>query len=214
MTERVLLIDYENVHEAGLKNLPAHDRILLFVGNEQRKANAAKPPADFVDAMMKAGKRLDLIPVIETNSNNLDFHMAYYLGAEIAENPLAEYIAISDDDDLDPLLKHLTARGFRCRRVPSGRAKASSAPVRKPVAKIAKPSKKAAAKPAVDFDEIVRFLKSAPKNRPKRKSALLHHLASHSTVGEDEIEKILPRLFKETGIAITDKGAVSYPANF
>lgn len=226
MTERVLLIDYENVHEAGLKNLPAHDRILLFVGNEQRKANAAKPPADFVDAMMKAGKRLDLIPMTAGGKDNLDFHMAYYLGTQIAENPLAEYIVISDDADLDELLKHLKARGFNCRREESDKGKQAKAAAKKPSAdrpvqktKIVKPL---AAKPAVKSSahkaapqksatvrEAREFL-GTEKNPPKKRDALVHRLQSHFRITEIQGSALVEDLRKENFIKVDDKDKVSY----
>lgn len=205
MAERVLLIDYENVHEAGLKNLPAHDRILLFVGNEQRKANAAKPPADFVDAMMKAGKRLDLIPITETNSNNLDFHMAYYLGAEIAENPQAEYIAISDDDDLDPLLKHLTARGFNCRRVASKKSVKPPRAGTKPVT--AAPKKAVPKLPGVN--EVALTIKKEP-HPPVKRDKVLHYLQHRFNLPEEKAAELLDGLQAAGHLKIGATGKITY----
>jgi hypothetical protein len=119
MPETILLIDYENVKDSGLDQLPPHDRAMLFVGRGQ------KPKLAFIQKRLDAGARLDLVQVSEQGRNNLDFYIAHYLGEEIAANPVASFIVFSNDTDLDPLLKHLTEqRRIDCRRMgPLSKAK-------------------------------------------------------------------------------------------
>lgn len=118
MPETLLLIDYENVKDSGLDQLPKHDRALLFIGRGQ------KPKLAFIQARLTEGTRLDLVQVAEQGRNNLDFYIAHYLGAVIAENPGGRFIVFSNDTDLDYLLAHLRQRSIDCTRVgPHSKAK-------------------------------------------------------------------------------------------
>ncbi len=199
MTERVLLVDYENIKDKALGKLPEADSIRLFVGHGQRMAKAAKPPADFVDAMMKAGRRLDLIPITATKDDNLDFYIAYYLAVAIAENPLAEYIVVSDDGDLDPLLKHLTTRGYKCRREETSRTKSAVNP----------PASKAERQKSANVRGAREFLETE-KNPPKKRNKLEHRLQSHFGISESQGNELVTALEKDAFIKVGDKGKVFY----
>ena len=149
MPETILLVDYENVKDTGLRQLPAHDRVQLFVGKGQR------PKIDFVKSALDQGTRLDMIQVAEQGRNNLDFYIAFYLGKLAQEEPNARFIVFSNDQDLDPLIAHLTKRGIPITRmgtVPQARlARSAPAPVPlKPVPVKAAPVRTAVARaPAV-----------------------------------------------------------------
>ena len=111
MPETILLIDYENVKDTGLRQLPAHDRAQLFVGKGQR------PKISFIEGALGQGTRLDLIQVAEQGRNNLDFYIAFYLGKLLQEEPNARFIVFSNDQDLDPLIAHLVKRGIPLTRM-------------------------------------------------------------------------------------------------
>lgn len=160
MPETLLLIDYENVKDSGLDQLPPHDRALLFVGRGQ------KPKLAFIQKRLDAGTRLDLVQVSEQGRNNLDFYIAHYLGVEISANPAATFIVFSNDTDLDPLLKHLSGqRRIDCRRM-GPLSKAKLAPRPRTAAKATPP------KSATKVKDRVAPAKTAPvKTAPVRAAA-------------------------------------------
>lgn len=238
MAETILLVDYENVKDAGLDQLPKHDRALLFVGKGQ------KPKLGFIQKELAAGGRLDLIQVAEQGRNNLDFYIACYLGKLIAEESNAEFVVYSNDQDLDYLLAHLKKRGVVCSRTGPASARMLAAPpaklaltmqialpprARTPRAASPKPSAKPVAapkpvvvKPAVRaassakqdeaLNEAIWFLKHG-KRQPKNRKALVNSLASHLQLQKkpQEVEKIIDTLIQQNVIAISKTNAVTYP---
>jgi PIN domain len=51
--------------------------------------------------------------------NALDFHIAFYVGQELANRPTAECAILSRDTGFDPLTRHLQGLGHTCRRITS-----------------------------------------------------------------------------------------------
>jgi hypothetical protein len=112
MIVRYVLIDYENVQPRSLEPLVAGpDRILVFTGIRQTKI-----PTDFADSMQKFGSNAEYVRLATGGSNQLDFHIAFYLGQLSAKHPDAEYLVVSRDKGYDPLIKHLNAQHVACRR--------------------------------------------------------------------------------------------------
>jgi hypothetical protein len=78
-----VLIDYENVQPHTLPGLEAdHFKVVLCVG-----ANQTKLPYEFAFAMQKLGTRAEYIKSSSNGSNALDFHIAFYLGHLVAQDP-------------------------------------------------------------------------------------------------------------------------------
>lgn len=170
MSERtVLLVDYENVGDAGLERLPPHQRLLLFVGQGQ------KPKEDFVKKTMDSGIRLELIPVTGVSRNNLDFHLAFYLGRLVEEDSGSRFIIFSKDKGFAALTKHITKLGFAC---------TSEKPLEKKEAEAARKTKP----PQDDFDRVVAHLtRMAETARPQKRKALLNTIGSllgHERIAE------------------------------
>ena len=159
MSETILLVDYENVKDTGLRQLPSHDRIQLFVGKGQ------KPKIDFVKDALDRGTRLDMIQVAEQGRNNLDFYIAFYLGKALQEEANARFIVFSNDQDLDPLLAHLVKRGISCSRVGTMKAARTTAAPR-PMQSIARalpaPQPRAVTTPAKPAPAPVRTAAARP----------------------------------------------------
>ncbi|MEZ0223469.1 MAG: PIN domain-containing protein [Alphaproteobacteria bacterium] len=118
MPKTILLVDYENVRDVALTQLPeGHKRVLLFIGKQQLEAREQKPDPSFIKGILAKGARLDLIPIAEQGGNNLDLHLAFYLGKILAEEPQAHYIIFTKDKtDFGPLIAHLKNRGVSCER--------------------------------------------------------------------------------------------------
>lgn len=65
------------------------------------------------------GTRLKWIKIAGQGPNALDFHIAFYLGQELAHRPTSECTVFSGDTGFDPLIRHLQSLGHVCRRVQS-----------------------------------------------------------------------------------------------
>ncbi|MEZ0260703.1 MAG: PIN domain-containing protein [Alphaproteobacteria bacterium] len=217
--DTILLIDYQNVRDSGLKDLPAHRRAVLFVGKGQ------KPKADFVQDAMRRGIRVDLVPISEDGNNNLDFHLAFYFGKILVEEPYGEFVVISNDHDFDPLVRHVQSLGIACERKGTTRAApakaAKPAPVAKPVQRKAaapKPAAKPAPAPKAPalaakrddlYAEALAFLKRAGKRRPTTGKKLINSLESHLKIKPPRGEQIVKELALD-GVLSLVNGAVSY----
>jgi hypothetical protein len=111
------------------------------------------------------GRRARYIEISGKGCNALDFHIAYYIGRIAAEEPGAVFRIVSKDTGFDPLVRHLTARGIACERMPAlpgtvavkPAAKATPTPTPQAAKKVAKkaaakatpPAKKKAAKSVI-----------------------------------------------------------------
>src|SRR5690606_26425169 len=76
-------------------------------------------PDELVIQAQPLGPRLAWIRISGNGPNALDFHIAFYLGQELALRPTSECTVFSRDTGFDPLVRHLLALGHRCRRVNS-----------------------------------------------------------------------------------------------
>jgi hypothetical protein len=240
MPKTILLVDYENVRDIGLTQLPeGHKRVLLFIGKQQLEAREQKPDPAFIKRILDKGARLDLIPIAEQGGNNLDLHLAFYLGKILAEEPQAHYIIFTKDKtDFGPLIAHLKNRGVSCERqqppvkaaAPAkapqqkvrnpeplplpAKVKATALPAKLPVpAKpiVPKPAeRKAAPKPDESLAEAIRFL-NAGKRQPKTREALVNSLMNHLHKDKPATGRIIDSLIEKRVIAISKTNKVTYP---
>src|SRR5882757_8965682 len=114
MTERILLVDYENIQAVDLGALPDDVKVGFVLGGKQGKL-----PTSLVVQAQSMGSRFDYVRILSVERNACDFCIAFYLGELLHANPQAECVILSKDKKgFDPLLKHLTVeRGFKVRRV-------------------------------------------------------------------------------------------------
>ena len=113
MTERILLVDYENIQAVDLAALPDDVKVGFVLGGKQGKL-----PTSLVVQAQSMGNRFDYVRILSVERNACDFCIAFYLGELLHANPLAECVILSKDKKgFDPLVKHLTVeRGFKVRR--------------------------------------------------------------------------------------------------
>src|SRR3981081_4452060 len=114
MTGRVLFVDLENVQKINLAGVPADARVMIFYGVTQKKI-----PEELVVQAQPLGARLKWIKIAGQGPNALDFHIAFYLGQELAVSPTSDCAILSRDTGFDPLVRHLQAGRHACRRVSS-----------------------------------------------------------------------------------------------
>lgn len=108
-----LLIDYESLQPPDLADLQREDmRILVFVGAQQHRI-----PFDFANAMQECGSRARYVKIGGTGRNALDFHLAFYLGELVQQDPGGTFRILSRDSGFDPLISHLQGRGIEVERL-------------------------------------------------------------------------------------------------
>jgi hypothetical protein len=79
MTDRILFVDLENIQTLNLAHVPVDACVRVFYGILQKK----RPEALVVQAQ-PFGARLKWIKIAGQGPNALDFHIAFYLGQELA----------------------------------------------------------------------------------------------------------------------------------
>ena len=98
-----VFIDFENVQPKNLQLLLGHPvKVYVFVG-----ANQSKVPLEVAQAMQTLGADACYVQIEGSGRNALDFHIAFYLGRLLQEDPQGYYHIISKDTGFDPLAKHL-----------------------------------------------------------------------------------------------------------
>jgi PIN domain len=171
---RWAFIDYENIGGLSKIDLSIYSRIIFFLGAKQ-------PKIDFGDKKYDFPLDMVLIQLKAIQSNNLDFHLSYYLGKydnEAAENVLFE--VISNDNGFTPLIAHIKANGRACKQI-----KSTSATTPK--------------------SKLINSLTSKPKEkRPKKITSLKNHIATHMRIQGNEvaIQNLLNQLVNEEIIAV------------
>ena len=108
-----ILIDYESIQPTDLAAIDdAAANVVVFVGAQQNRL-----PFDFVCAMQALGDRGRYIKIGGSGRNALDFHIAFYLGELLQQEPEAGFRVVSKDAGFDPLIGHLCRRGFDVVRI-------------------------------------------------------------------------------------------------
>ena len=84
-------IDYENIHSLNNLNLNCYEKIFLFLGANLQSIQLSEKFNDELN--------ITLITVQSSGKNNLDFHIAYYLGKmDVQTDKNIEFYVISKDN--------------------------------------------------------------------------------------------------------------------
>ena len=200
-SERVLLVDYENVSKVDLGAIPSGVRVPFFFGASQKKVST-----EFLRDAVRLGPLFELINIEGQGKNALDFHIAFYLGEYLARDRHAQCVILSRDTGFDPLIGHLKKRGFNVRRTATvgGAFPSRESPVRK------------TSTPGGTADEpwqrASTWLARLERNRrPRKRRGLVASLHSHLSkkVPEAQIEQIVDRMIAEGSISESN-GLLSY----
>lgn len=180
MTTRTnfVLVDFENVQPKDiglLKDGPF--KVKVFLG-----PNQSKIPVSLAAALQSLGENAEYI-ILETAGNNaLDFHIAYYIGALSAADPMAFFHVISKDTGFDPLLKYLKGKKIFAQRSTC----IGDIPYFKPALPAA---------PDAQVDAVVADLVRRGASRPRTQRTLLSTL--HALFKKELPEQQLAALFSE-----------------
>lgn len=197
-------IDYENLNSLDGLALQEYDRLFLFIGasNNQTEIRLTEKFNDELN--------ITLITVKGVAKNNLDFHLAYYLGKldEKTEKSVEFYI-LSNDQGYDGICEFIQHQklGRICRRK-------SIQPEKQPVAQI---NHSGESKLDNLFQKYVQYLKqTATKNLPVKLKSLKNHIHNYLglvNMNKNDAEKIvnseIEKLKAEKWVKIADN-KVSY----
>ena len=107
-----VLVDFENVSEVDLglvEDRPVH--VTLLIGKNQKKLDLA-----LVRQIHRLAARVELVEVGASGHNALDLTLACYLGQAVQQWPTAQFHIVSKDQDFEPTIGHLVARGVEVAR--------------------------------------------------------------------------------------------------
>ena len=196
-----VLIDFENVRVASLGRLKAGNQFQVWVFLGPADTKVGIPLAMDVDEL---NERARFLKVEVPGANSLDFHIAYYLGKLVSEDPQGYFHVISKDKGLDPLIRHLNAQ-----KIFAGR---SGSIEEMPCFKEERVS---VSRPADSIDDllvtVVEDLKRRRSAKPRTEKTLLNTI--HARCGKErpfsEIESLYQTL-KQRGWVRLEGKAVAY----
>ncbi|HBO2992012.1 TPA: hypothetical protein L4605_002403 [Pseudomonas aeruginosa] len=108
MTQRLILVDYENIGKIDLSLLDASYRAIIFVGAKQNTPKASRKPST-----VHRFSRVDFQKIEGVGKNALDFHIAFQLGRTFETAPETQCIVLSKDKGL----AYLNKNGLACQRI-------------------------------------------------------------------------------------------------
>jgi len=220
MPESVLLVDYENIGKIDLAAIPDGVRVPFFFGASQRTV-----PTEFLKAALRLGERFVPIDIEGQGKNALDFHIAFYLGEYLARSPDTSCVILSKDKGFDPLVRHLTRRGFAVRRantmaealgaraaVPAPRSSGGGRPSRRAGGRAAARGEAPQREDRSLKEEALHLLAGTQKaRRPRKRKGLIGVLHSHFSrrVPESELQDLVDELIA-AGQLSEANGAITY----
>lgn len=191
MTAKLLLVDYENVHQVDLSHLDDNTSVIIFVGASQ---NAI--PIELVTSTQKLGTRVEWQRAEGNGRNALDFHIACHLGRVLEKSLPVHCIVLSKDKGFDPLLRHLNKMGLKCKRINS----------------LLELDPKSTSVDDPNYRRVIEVLgKSDKKTRPRRVKTLSQHISSifQKNISQQDIDRIIDMLFANKMISETNN-TISY----
>lgn len=192
MTQKLLLVDFENVRQVDLARLDDSFQVIIFVGASQKSV-----PIDLVASAQKLGTRAEWQQVDANGSNALDFFIACQLGRVMEQGSRPQCIVLSKDKGFDPLLRHLSKKGLSCKRI-------NSLMELDPKAEVQSEDP--------NYRRVVEVLgKSEKKSRPRKRNTLSQHISSifQKKLAQPEIDRIIDILFANKMISETNN-AITY----
>ena len=111
------LIDYENVHNDGvkeLKGISAEDFVAIFYTDHCKNITL-----DTIGNVLNKDAKLKMFKVLAGTKNALDFQLSCYIGYLIGSDNSkdANYYVVSDDKGYDCLCEYLKEEGIKISRV-------------------------------------------------------------------------------------------------
>lgn len=197
---KVLLIDLENCPSQIndlLAKLGSYSQIVICYAQ-----SGAKVPLDWLMPLSEAigSQRLKIIKMASVGKNAADFGICFFAGVLMQQfPPRTSFTILSDDTDLDHVVRLLTGEGRQAARV--GGKKEDNKPAAAVVA--------AETEVPRTMASFCAALLAHPNNRPVKEEALLNHLRSHFRQSQSLAEHICKQLVQGGAVELSD-GKVRY----
>lgn len=176
MTNKLLLVDFENVQQVDFSRLDKTYSVVIFVGASQKNI-----PIELVTNAQKFGIPVEWKKIEGNGSNALDFHIAMELGRILENSNKPECVVLSKDKGFDPLLRFLTKSGLKCERLNSLLELDSAIVSNEP-----------------NYQRVYEVLsKTEKRNLPRRRKTLTKHIQAifQNKLPQAEVDKIIDILF-------------------
>jgi len=90
VSQKLILVDFENIQNIDLSLLDNSYRAIIFVGAQQNPPKASRKKAT-----AHRFARVDFLKIEGSGKNALDFHIAFHLGRTIEQAPHTECFVLS-----------------------------------------------------------------------------------------------------------------------
>ena len=175
----IYLIDYENVHDAGLDGigrLKKEDKVIVFYG-----INIKAIPFDRHVEMMNSKADIEFIKTAKVAKNYLDFQLTTYLGYLVGKGEKGPLYVVSKDTGFDSVIDFWKGRNVEIKRV-------LNLQLDKPVVAAAKATGDTKAKnTAVKKTESTKRAVSKSKNSTKNADDIIKEAKEKAPVAKKEI---------------------------
>lgn len=191
MTNKLLLVDFENVQQVDFSHLDRTYKVTIFVGASQKNV-----PIELVTNAQKFNISVEWQKIEGNGSNALDFHIAMELGRILEKPDKPECIVLSKDRGFDPLLRFLNKTGLKCSRINS-LIELGSKPVKSD---------------EPNYQRVVELLaKIEKRNLPRRRKTLTQHVSAmfQKKLPQLDVDRIIDILFANKLISETNN-IISY----
>lgn len=194
MRTNIVLIDFESVQPESLAALEhAHFKVIVFVGASQTKV-----PIEIATALQRMGSNAEYVQISGNGKNALDFHICFYIGQLVAQDPAAYFHVVSKDSGFDPLIRHLKSKKIFCARS----SKIDDIPLVK-VSNKRSPSERA----QIFIEKLQQPKATKPRTIKTLSSAIAAYF--HKQITDAEIEAVIAAMQKSGFISVAGS-KVSY----
>ncbi len=229
---RYIFTDFENLKKVKFKKLrKVCDRVFVFISSDEMYI-----PFGLVQHMQKMGKKLKWIVVENAENKDMTNHISFMMGKMHQKvDKMIEFALLSEDENLDSLVKFINRFGRNCLRVRkdkklSSKKKGKGGLKFNPVPTVSmkksravvrdngftyenKAVKKTASVPTVEKtaeDTIKRLIRSG--NRPQDLTLLQEYiLSNNSGLSEEEsVNKVIRQLEQSNEIRINEGDVIYY----
>jgi hypothetical protein len=193
-------VDLENIGCLANVTLSNYHKVIVFAGAKQNRL-------DFGENKYPSPLNLVVIQIKAIQANNLDFHLAYYLGKFDHEaTPDIQFEVISNDNGFAPLVAHIKANGRHCVQVKTANPKVAAPVI--PAIKTQPPAVISKAEKVIEFQS--KLLAQPQQKRPKKVISLKNYIASHLRIQGNEvaIQNHLNQLVKAKIVAVSGDSVV------
>ena len=198
---KIALVDGESVRNINPLALSEYESVYYFFGALQK---GFEFDVKQEERALLQPINITIIPIAKTGKNNLDFHLASYVGRLNLEIDKDVRLHVySRDSGYDELLKFYTKQGRICKRFETY-VQSQNKPTPTKTAKETKPQQKY--KPNSNIKSICKELNALPIiKRPKKMETLKNFIKAHKIGKEQQFDDYIKILREHHGLKMKDE---------